>query len=124
MREPNGHKITGVMAAKFAAVTALTDAFCGRHLNDEYRELIQRLVDTLARKRPSPLLSGKENVWAAVAVHAIGRTNFLDDSSQSPHCKSKVIFEFLGAGESTVIGKSKRIREALGMGPLSSEWTL
>src|SRR5262245_13541737 len=111
-------------AEKCAAITALTDAFCAKHLNDEYRALIQRLVGTLARKRPSPLLSGKENVWAAAAVHAIGRTNFLDDPSQAPHCKSKVIFEFFGAGESTVIGKSKQIREALGMGPLSPKWTL
>ena len=117
-------EIPGAAAAKFAAITALTDAFCEKHLNDEYRALIQRLLGTLARKRPSPLLSGKENVWAAAAVHAIGRTNFLDDPSQVPHCKSKVIFEFLGAGESTVIGKSKQIREALRMGPLSPEWTL
>ena len=112
------------MAAKFAAVTALTDAFSKRHLNEEYRVLIQRLVGALARRRPSPLVSGKENVWSAAAVHAIGRTNFLDDPSQVPHCKSKVIFEFFGAGESTVIGKSKLIRKALRMGPLSPEWTL
>jgi hypothetical protein len=112
------------MAAKFAAVIALTDAFSEKHLNDESRVLIQRLVGVLARKRPSPLLGGKVNVWAAAAVHAIGRTNFLDDPSQVPHCKSKVIFEFFGAGESAVIARSKQIREVFRMGPLSPEWTL
>ena len=70
------------MADKFAAIIALTDAFCEKHLNDEYRVLIHRVVATLARKRPSPLLKGKENVWAAATVHAVGRVNFLDDPAQ------------------------------------------
>lgn len=77
------------MAEKFAAITALTDAFCEKQLNDEYRVLVHRVVGSLARKRPSPLLKGKENVWAAAAVHAVGRVNFLDDPSQVPHCKQK-----------------------------------
>lgn len=43
----------------------------------------------------------RENVWAVAAVHAIGRVNFLDDPSQLPHCKPKIIYEFFGIGEST-----------------------
>lgn len=112
------------MAEKFAAITALTHAFCEKHLNDEYRVLIHRVVGSLARKRPSPLLKGRENVWAAAAVHAVGRVNFLDDPSQVPHCKPKFLFEFFGVAESTGQNKSKEIREALGMGPMSPEWTL
>lgn len=112
------------MAEKFAAITALTAAFCEKELNDEYRVLIQRVVGSLARKRPSPLLKGKENVWAAAAVHAIGRINFLDDPSQVPHCKPKIVFEFFGIAESTGQNKSREIRETLGMGPMSPKWTL
>lgn len=117
-------RVPNAAAERSATAQALTDAFCEKHLNDEYRELVRRLLGSLARKRPSPLLGGKVNVWAAAAVHAIGRTNFLDDPSQVPHCKSKASFEFFGAGESTVIGKSKLIRKTLRMGPLSPEWTL
>lgn len=112
------------MAEKFAAIIALTDAFCEKHLNDEYRVLIHRVVGSLARKRPSPLLKGKENVWAAAAVHAVGRVNFLGDSSQVPHCKPKILFEFFGIAESAGQNKSRDIREALRMGPMSPEWTL
>jgi uncharacterized protein DUF6398 len=112
------------MADKFAAISALTDAFCEKHLNDEYRVLIHRVVATLARKRPSPLLKGKENVWAAAAVHAVGRVNFLDDPAQVPHCKSQIIYEFFGVAQSTGQSKSKEIRDALLMGPMSPEWTL
>lgn len=93
---PTPEKIPKIMAEKFAAITKLTDGFCATHLNEEYRRVIQRVVGALARKRPSPLVKGKEAVWAGAAVHAVGRVNFLDDPSQSPHCKPKVIYEFFG----------------------------
>lgn len=112
------------MAEKYSAITALTDAFCAKHLNAEYQQLIHQVVGALARKRPSPLLKGKESVWAAAAVHSVGRVNFLDDSSQTPHCKPKVIYEFFGIAESTGQNKSKEIRCLLKMGPMSPEWTL
>lgn len=117
-------KIPSALAEKFSAITALTDAFCEKHLDDEYRVLIHRVVGSLARKRPSPLLKGKENTWAAAAVHAVGHVNFLDDPSQVPHCKPKPLFEFFGIAESTGQNKSRQIREAFGMGPMSPEWTL
>ena len=117
-------KIPQAMADKFAAIAALVDAFCAEHLNDEYRQVIHHVVAALARKQPSPLSKGKENVWAAAAVHAVGRVNFLDDPSQTPHCKPKVIYEFFGIGESTGQNKSKEIRNLLKMGPMSPEWTL
>lgn len=121
---PAPERIPQAMADKFSAITALTDAFCELHLNDEYRQMIRRVVGALARKRPSPLLKGKENVWAAAATHAVGRVNFLDDPTQTPHCKPKLIYEFFGIAESTGQNKSKEIRDALKMGPMSPEWTL
>ena len=117
-------KLPKAMAEKFAAIATLTDSFCTSHLDDEYRQVVRQAVGALARKRPSPLQKGKENVWAAAAIHAVGRVNFLDDPSQTPHCKSRAIFEFFEIGESTGQNKSKEIREILKMGPLSPEWTL
>lgn len=117
-------KIPKSMMEKFSAITAHTDAFCKKHLHDEYRVVIHRVIGALARKRPSPLLRGEENVWAAAAVHAVGRVNFLDDPSQTPHCKPKVIYEFFGVAESTGQRKSKEIRDILKIGPMSSDWTL
>ena len=86
--------------------------------------MIHQVVGALARKRPSPLLRGTEKVWAAAAVHAVGRINFLDDPSQTPHCKPRVIYDFFGIAESTGQNKSREIREALGMGSFSPDWTL
>ena len=117
-------KIPKAMSDKFATIPTLVDAFCAEHLNDEYRQMIYHVVAALARKRPSPLSRGKENAWAAAAVHAVGRVNFLDDASQALHCKPKVIYAFFGIGESAGQTKSKEIRDLLNMGPMSPEWTL
>jgi len=121
---PASEKVPRAMAPRFAAITALTDAFCDKHLNDEYRALIHRVVGSLARKRPSPLLKGREEVWAAAAVHAVGRMNFLDDPSQNPHCTPNAIYAFFGIAESTGQNKSREIRELLGMNPMSHRWLL
>lgn len=112
------------MAERFSAITARTDAFCEQHLNAEYHALIHRVVGRLARKRPSPLLKGTENVWAAAAVHAVGRVNFLDDPGRTPHCKPNTIYQYFGIAASTGQNKSKEIRKALGMSYMSPEWTL
>ena len=117
-------RIPKAMAEKFAAITTLTDTFCDEKLNAEYRDMIHQVVGALARKRPSPLLRGTEKVWAAAAVHAVGRINFLDNPYQTPHCKPRVIYDFFGIAESTGQNKSREIREALGMGSFSPEWTL
>src|ERR1700723_73801 len=71
----------------FEAIAGLVDAFCKAHLNDEYAVLCRKLAEKLARKRPSPLVSGKPETWACGIVRTIGWVNFLDDKSQTPHMK-------------------------------------
>jgi tetratricopeptide (TPR) repeat protein len=108
----------------YDAIVALTDGFCREHLNAEYATLCRRLAEKLARKRPSPLASGKPATWACGIVRTIGWVNFLDDSSQTPHRKMTAIDKAFGVGESTGQGKSKTIRTLLKMRPLDPEWTL
>jgi len=45
-------------------------------LTDEYGRLVRMAVAALCRKRPSPLLRGSEDCWAAGFIHAIGTANF------------------------------------------------
>src|SRR5580700_11071681 len=59
-------RIPDSMHSKFASITAKTDAFCQRYLNDEYRQLVRTAVAALCRKRPSPLLRGSEDFWAVM----------------------------------------------------------
>lgn len=105
-------------------IAGLVVAFCREHLNDEYADLCCKLTAKLARKRPSPLASGKRNSWACGIVRTIGWVNFLDDKNQSPHVKMTAIDRAFGVGESTGQGKSIAIRKMLGISPMDPEWTL
>src|SRR5438270_8049540 len=102
--------------AKDQAVTeiaGLVDAFCKEHLNVEYADLCRKLTEKLARKRPSPLVSGKPQTWACGIVRTIGWANFLDDSGRTPHMKLTAIDKAFGVAESTGQGKSKTTRTML-----------
>src|SRR5260370_42178101 len=85
-KRPDG-EATVPEAAKpaYDAIVGLTDRFCQAHLTHEYQMLCRKLAEQLARKRPSPLLSGKPQVWACAIVPGIGWANVLADSSQRPH---------------------------------------
>ena len=96
---------------KYEAITALTDAFCLRHLNEEYAEMCRRLTDALAKKRPTPLVRGRAEVWACGIVRTIGWANILDDPKQAPYMKLIDIDPEFGVAEST--GRAAACRNGL-----------
>lgn len=108
----------------FEEIAGLVDAFCREHLNDEYADLCRKLTEKLARKRPSPLVSGKPATWACGIVRTIGWVNFLDDRSTEPHMKLTAIDKAFGVGESTGQGKSMLIRRTLKIKPMDPAWSL
>jgi hypothetical protein len=105
-------------------IVGMIDQFCRDHLNEEYAALCRKLAEKLARKRPSPLSSGKPNTWACGIVRTIGWVNFLDDRSQKPHMKLTAIDKAFGVGESTGQGKSMLIRRMLKIRTFDPDWTL
>ena len=117
-------RVPAALREKFDAISQATDAFCGQRLNDEYKKVIRQALSALSRKRPSPLLKGKDKAWAAGVVHAVGMVNFLFDPSQTPTCKAPEIYAHFGVGVSTGQAKSREVRDALGMGQFSPEWTV
>ena len=108
----------------YDAIVALTDAFCREHLDEVYEALCRKLAGALARKRPSPLPSGRPETWACGIVRTIGWVNFLDDSSRRPHLKLTAIDKAFGVAESTGQGKSKAIRTMLKIRQFDHRWTL
>lgn len=119
-----GAGIADEVQPAFDEIAGLVDAFCREHLNVEYAELCRKLTEKLARKRPSPLVSGKPATWACGIVRTIGWVNFLDDSSREPHMKMTAIDKAFGVGESTGQGKSKSIRTMLKIRQFDHRWTL
>lgn len=109
---------------QFTEIMSFVKNLCKEHLNDEYYELAQELTAKLARKRPSPLLSGRCNTWAAGIIHALGMVNFLFDKSQDPYLSSKALSDWFELSQNTIGAKSKSIRDMFKMRQLDPRWTL
>ena len=108
----------------FIAVVTILEKLSNEKLNAEYCELAIELAAKIARKRPSPLLSGHSKTWAAGIIHAIGMVNFLFDKTQSPHLSSKELCDWFSLGQSTIGGKSKAIRDMFKIYQLDPKWCL
>ena len=117
-------RVSAALQVKYDEIVALTDTFCQRHLNEEYRELCRRMAATLCRKRPSPVTTGKTNTWACGIVYAVGRVNFLFDKSQTPHMRADELCQHFGLSPKTGSAKSTAIMELLKSGQMDPHWTL
>ena len=110
-------------AARFIELAGLTDTFCDEHLNTEYEGLCREMTVAVCQKG-SPVLKGKAEGWAGGNIYALGRVNFLDDPSQTPHMKSTEIAKDFGVSLATMQAKAKIIREGLDLIPLHPDWCL
>lgn len=108
----------------YSAIVDLTDDICKKYLNEEYAELARLLAAALSRKRPSPLLRGKPEVWACGIIHALGTINFLFDKSQTPHIRADKLAELFGVSKSSSANKARFIRDTLNMHLFDPTWYL
>jgi hypothetical protein len=112
------------MLAHYEATIALTDALCREKLIDEYAQLCREMTATLARKRPSPLVTGYVNIWACAIVYTVGSVNFLFDKTQKPHMRADEICAWFGVSKSTGGNKSTQLKRILKIGIMEPHWTL
>jgi hypothetical protein len=96
-------------------VIKLTDKVCADLLDEEYADLARQVVAKLARKRPSPLQSGRATTWAGGVVWALGQVNFLFDPSSKPYVAHDDLADAFGLSKSTLGQKAKQIRDMLKM---------
>lgn len=112
------------MKGKYEAIAKWIESFCDTHLNDEYKALCLKALEKLCRKRPSPLLSGREYTWAAGIVYAIGQANFIFDRSQPIHMTADQLAEPFGISKTTAGNKAAEIRKMLKINWSNPEWVL
>jgi hypothetical protein len=103
-------------------IVGITDAVCLAVLDEEYADLARRAAAKLARKRPSPLASGRRINWAAGIVHALGQVNFLSDPASEPCLTADELSEAFGVAKATMGGKAKLVRDLLRIDPFSPEF--
>lgn len=105
---------------RIGKITELATSFCIQKLNEQYFGLAEKVIGKLSRKRPSPLRRGKEEIWAAAVVHAIGYVNFLYDKSFEPYITFDELNDFFETKKSSVGNKAAEIRKMFKMDRLSN----
>lgn len=104
-------KIPTALRPAAEAIIALTDEVCADLLDEEYASLARRVVAKLARKRPSPIQSGRAPTWAGAVVYALGQVNFLFDSSTRPFATADDLSAAFSVAKSTLGAKAKQVRD-------------
>lgn len=122
MSDPADYRVPKAVRPAFEEVMALTDAFCQEHLDEEFAELCRKATAALARKRPSPLSTGKPESWAMGVVYAIGQHNFIFDKTQSFYMSAGEIAEAFGYAASTAGNWGKKVRELLKIRGYDHQW--
>lgn len=117
-------KIPAQMQPVYEEIAGMIDEYCEKYLNEEYRALCLRLLEKLCRKRPSPLLKGRRNTWAAGIVYAIATNNFIFDKSMPIHLTADELSRPFGIAPSTAGNKAAEIRKLIRMSPWDTEWLL
>lgn len=112
------------MQQTYDEIAELITEYSKANLNDEYEQLCLHALEKLCRKRPSPLLRGRKNTWAAGIVYAIGSNNFIFDRSQKVHTTAKELASAFGVASSTVSAKAADIKKMLKMSRDQVEWCL
>jgi len=93
------------------AIIALTDQVCPELLDEEYAGLARSVVAKLARKRPSPIQSGRASTWAGAVVYALGQVNFLFDPATKPYATADALSAAFDVAKSTLSAKAKQVRD-------------
>ena len=112
-----------IVEEKAIKLVEMTGKFCQEFLDDDYRQLCEKLIMKMARKRAVPFLSGRMEIWAAAVVYALGSINFLFDKSFKPFATAEDICNFFGTTKSTTSQKAKVIRDMFKMGYFDPEFS-
>lgn len=100
-----------------------TARFCEQYLDEDYKELSEKLILKMSRKRPPPFLRGKINGWAASIIYALGQINFLFDRNFDPYLTPDDIATYFGLSKSTIGQKAKQIRDMFKMNYWDTEFS-
>lgn len=112
-----------IVEGKAQKLLEMTAAFCKEYLEEDYKQLCEKLIGKMSRKRAVPFLSGRMEIWAAAVVYALGSINFLFDKSFKPYATADDICSYFGTTKSTTSQKAKVIRDMFKMGYYDEEFS-
>jgi len=101
------------VSSKQNEISALVAGFCKNNLDEEYLRLCTDLFNALLEYDQEVFKRGKEEIWAASIVWAIGSVNFLGDKSFEPYSSLSDVCKYFKVSKSTVGQKASKIRDWL-----------
>ena len=110
---PDGVNVPKAMAERYLEVASLIEDFCDEILDDEGRADSLRALQTLCRKRPSPVGRGSAESWACGIICAIGVADYRLNNSEPLHVTRAEVADWFGVSISTAANKSGEIRKLL-----------
>ena len=93
----------------------LVSDYCKKHLNEEYRKLCLILLNDICDSDEDFFKRGKEDIWAASIIWAIGSVNFLSDKTFEPYATLSEICNYFDTKTSTVGQKAGKLRDMFDM---------
>lgn len=112
-----------IVEGKAQKLLEMTGNFCGQYLDEDYKQLCEKLIGKMSRKRNVPFLSGRIEIWAGAIIYALGSINFLFDSSFKPYATGEDICNFFATSKSTTAQKAKSIRDMFKLGYYDKEFS-
>lgn len=112
-----------IITEKTQRLIEMTARFCDEYLDEDYKQLCEKIIRKMSRKRNVPFLSGQIEIWAAAIVYAIGRINFLFDRSFEPYVSGDDICNYFGTSKSTTSQKAKVICDMFKLGYWDKEFS-
>jgi hypothetical protein len=113
-------RVPKALRPRGGAMMGLTDRFIAEHLDADYVQPARRILASLARKRPSPLLGGEPRVWAAAVLHVIVAVNAVFEPSGEfpPKTLGAQLAQLAGLSEEDLWQQGEVIIRMLRLNPL------
>jgi len=92
-------------------IRQLVSDYCEKQLNEEYKKLCLILMNDICDYDEDFFNRGKENIWAASIIWAIGSVNFLTDKTFEPYATLSDICNYFDTKTSTVGQKAGKLRD-------------
>ncbi len=104
-----------------AAIEALTDRFCDKHFDEEFRELCRSMAVALTQKGLS--LEGEAAEWAAGILAAVAWVNLLDHPDRPLHVTTEAIASASGVSLAALTSRARLIHETLELHRKAPQWS-
>ena len=91
-------------------LTEMLDDFCDEYLNNDYKEISQKIIEEMVNGKSVYFKREKPKILASAVIYAICQINSLFDESNEVHITRKDITNYFNTNQSVVSKKAMNLR--------------